>query len=247
MSMIKNIGLTVLISAIFIGTLLLVLNFFPPAGNSNIEVIHLFIALFPLLVLLILSGKLAGITGPGGIGLTFKEEARKQISPELSKAKIEVQPENEITKGSVRKVQVDFGDSPPTTLTFVANGGYFYSNDDIKEYLEKLGKFSAFKHILFTDIGGEFQGFMPAEAFKDLIDKDEINIANEISSGAILKHPKTNTGSVRIDSSNQQALNEMDRLDRNMLAVVDRHERFVGVVYQDEIVRKVLANIMRQV
>jgi CBS domain-containing protein len=58
---------------------------------------------------------------------------------------------------------------------------------------------------------------------------------------------KVVTASVVVGATNQQALSEMDRLDTNTLAVVNRHEEYVGVITQDEIVRKVLARVLREV
>ncbi|NBB74293.1 MAG: hypothetical protein GVY35_11520, partial [Bacteroidetes bacterium] len=64
--------------------------------------------------------------------------------------------------------------------------------------------------------------------------------------GTILQHPAAIRGSVARTATNRQALRRMDALNLSELAVLDEADRFAGTITQDEIVRKILANVIRE-
>lgn len=77
---------TVVISAAYLLVLYLI-------GESGVklEAIHIFIALVPFIILLVVSGKLKEIRGPGGTGLILRDEVRKSVSLEQSEEKVDYQ------------------------------------------------------------------------------------------------------------------------------------------------------------
>ena len=94
------------------------LYLFPKDNPFKIEPIHVFIALVPFVILLIMSGKLQEIKGPGGITLTLKNEAYKPISPEYEERPLEFEPEITVEKGGLDSLRNKVRKNPPTTLSF---------------------------------------------------------------------------------------------------------------------------------
>jgi len=72
------------------------------------------------------------------------------------------------------------------------------------------------------------------------------DIIQKIESGEILEDTRVIRNSIEIDSTNKQALDEMERVNINLLPVIDDRRAFVGVITQEEIVRKTLTKLLRQ-
>jgi hypothetical protein len=211
---------------------------------SELEAIHVFVALVPFIVLLMVSGRLTEIGGPGGISLSMRDEVRKPISPELSKMKLEVDPEITMDKGSRVDLEQQIARNPPTTLSFQIGRTGCYNESAIQHYIDEVHGHPNFRNILLTDREGRFNGLLRVEDFRMLL--REGDVVAQLESGRVLEDSRVITASIPIDSTNQQALGEMERLHSNTLAVVDRHEGFVGVISQEGIVRKVLARVLRE-
>lgn len=247
MSTLKNVIIqTAVISLIFFIILFLISseNFFTNLFGFKLEPLNVFIALIPLIIWLIVSGKLKEIRGPGGIGFSMRDEVQKPVSPELTGRTLEVDPAIVKEKGGIDELRSQISQNPPTTLSFDVEKKNYYEQRAIEDYIRELGKHPDFRVILFTNTDGKFKGCMKVSDYKTLLQAG--NIVQKLESGKILKDHRVIRKSVQITSTNKQALNEMDRANVNMLPVVDRKGKFIGVVTQEEMVRKILTRVLRE-
>jgi hypothetical protein len=244
MSTPKRLLETILISVAFLLVLILVLFVTEKLNLSKLEPIHVFVALVPFIILLVMSGRLKEIGGPSGITLSLRDEVQKPISPETARDELIVDPEITMEKGAIPDIQEQVAQNPPTTLSLRIRQSGRYSELAIRHYVEELERQPVFRNVLFVDAQSRFQGLMPAQAFRALLQGREV--VPLLENGEILELPGVVTGFVPVGSTNQQALVEMDRIDTNTLAVVNQREEFVGVITQEEIVRKVLTKVMRE-
>ncbi len=213
------------------------------SDELKIETTYVFIALVPFIVMLFLSGKLAEIRGPGGLGLVLRNEAKGIASPNIDEPV--VFDESQIMgKGGTNMLQRIFAENPPSTLSFQI--GMQYSEPAIITYLKELRKLPRFQNILFIDQTGKFEGFILAEDFHSLVSNVNQNIVMDIMDGQILNRPEVTKSSVSKGITNQAALREMDRIGCNILAVTDNQKRFVGTISQEEIVRKILTKVLQE-
>lgn len=246
MSTLKVIIHTILISLTFFLILFTVSSddFFANQPQNKIEPIHIFIAFIPFSILLLVSGKLKEISGPGGIGLTMRDEVQKPVFPELI-TPLEIEQDIVEEKGRNVPLQDKISKIHPTTLSFEILKRNFYREDAINNYIQELRKHPNFKFILFTDSEGKFKGYMKVGDFKGLMEIS--NIVQKIESGAILEDPRVINNFIKITSTNKQALYEMDKMSDNILPVVDGERKFIGIVTQEGLVRKILTKVLRDV
>lgn len=246
MSKFKVIIQTVVISLTFFVILFIISseNFFINQIGFKIESIHVFIALIPLVIWLIVSGKLKEIKGPGGIGLSMRYEVQKPITPELTDSPLKIDRAIVRAKGGVDELQSRIIQDRPTTLSFVISRKDYYGQWEIGEYIRELGIHPEFRFILFTDTKGKFKGCMKVSDYEKLLDTGEV--VEMIESGRIMNDPRVIKNSMQKISTNKQALNEMDKLNTNWLPVVDDKNKFIGVVTQEEIVRNIIAKVIRE-
>ena len=104
---------TVVFSVVFLLVLVII-----GLTKWSVEPIHVLIALMPLIILLIVTGKLKEIKGPGGIELTLQEEAKKHISPLIEQSPLEIKPELIREKSTVGQLKNLIKRPLPTTLSF---------------------------------------------------------------------------------------------------------------------------------
>jgi hypothetical protein len=145
-------------------------------------------------------------------------------------------------KGSIPAIQEQVAQNPPAALSLRVYRPGYYSEFVIQQFIEQLEKYPGFRNVLLVDAEGKFQSLMPAQAFKALLQEREV--VPLLEDGRVLELPEVITAFFSVGSTNQQALVEMDGVDTNTLAVVNQREEFVGVITQDEIVRKVLTKVM---
>jgi hypothetical protein len=229
---------TVLYVVSYVGTIV------PDEGGIKIEAIYVFIALVPFIILLIASGKLKEVKGPGGISLLMRDEAEREISFEAEDNALEIDPEIVQTKGGFGSLARMLTENPPTALSFVLERPGFYGQGAIEEYINQLRRLSEFRHIIFVSKEGEFAGYMKVEDFADIVQKG--GVVDELETGSIMNHRNTLKGSIKINSSNRETLSAMEKANVNELAVVDNAYRFAGIINQEQIVRKILSKIVRE-
>ena len=238
---------TIIISAVFFVVLFIVsylASIAPSDGGIKIEPIYVFIALIPFIVLLIASGKLKEIKGPGGIALLMKDEAEREISVDVEDNAIEIDSEIVHSKGGIESLTFMLRESPPTALSFVLEKKDYYAQYAIEGYINELRKLSSFKNIVFVSNDGSFLAYMKVEDFSQVV--KESQIVDLLESGDILKDKRTNPASINIDSTNRDTLSEMEKCNVNELAVIDSKSKFLGVINQEQIVRKVLSRLVRE-
>lgn len=239
---------TVIISLVFFLTLFIVSrgNLLSSQLGFKLEPVHVFIALIPFIILLIVSGKLKEIRGPGGIGLSMRDEIQKPVSSEIIEStSLEVDSAYVMQKGSsIRDKRNEIAENPPQVLSFKIGVENIYANRVISEYIDVLEPFPEFRFILFNDKNGKFMGCMKFSDFKVVLRTGDI--LQMIESGQILNTPRVIRNSIQTTSTTRQALNEMERLKSNILPVVDHEQKFIGMVTQEELVRKILIKVLRE-
>jgi hypothetical protein len=244
MSTFKTILQTIIISSVFLLVLYIIStgNYFIGNVPFELDPAHVFVALIPFIILLIVSGHLKEIRGPGGLSILMRDEVRKPVSLELSEMELDVKADNVMPKAGLEDLRT--AQNPPNTLSFQIGKKDFYGQWAIQEYIQVFDQYASFRNILFIDEHGAFKGFMSVSDFRVLLQGGDI--VRKIESGQILEDPRVIKTSIQRDSTNQLALREMERVGKNMLAVVDRHEKFVCVKTQEEVVRKILTKVLRE-
>lgn len=241
----KTIWQTILISLLFFFVLWLISSdrFFGQRLGFELEPLHFGIALIPFIILLILSGKLKEIRGPGGWVLSLRDEVQKTMSPDIvEKEPLQVDPAIVQQKGP--PISEVLAQKRPSVLGFTIGKKHFYWHDAIIQYIEALAVLPGFRFILFTDEPGKFVGGMKVADFIAILAMGDI--VPKLENGDILNDPRVIKNTIQVNATNKQALNEMEKASVNILSVVDQEGEFIGVVTQEELVRKILSKVLQE-
>ncbi len=237
----ETVAMTVVFFLILFGVLLLQRQY---GGQSGVTVGPSVIALglIPFLFFLVATGRLKQFGG-AGFEVVLRRQAHRTIAGvgdekiEIAGGKAEVREVREKLRTGVRTTQ-------PTTLAFDIEREGFYRRDVIEEYLTVLS--DTLDYVLFIDSSESFEGYMDVTDFERLLG-GTTDLVTEIETGSILARPTVNTGAIPADASNKAALEEMNRLGVDGVALLDPNGQFVGVVTQDQIVRTLLTNAIQEV
>jgi len=217
---------------------------FQEPERRSLDAIYVAVALAPFVFYLFAADKLKQFKG-GGIELTLRDEAAKEVEAVADDTPIEFTAASPNEKSGLGALQHMLDTDPPTTLAFIVGRTGYYARAAIQQYIEALSATPQFRHVLFKDPEDQFLGYMHAADFERLLDTAD-DIVEHIENGTILQHPAAIRGSVARTATNRQALRRMDALNLSELAVLDEADRFAGTITQDEIVRKILANVIRE-
>jgi CBS domain-containing protein len=87
---------------------------------------------------------------------------------------------------------------------------------------------------------------MSVDDFHDVLYSMWIGLIKSIESGAILDDPRVTTEAVGTEATNYKALQRMNEVNHNTLAVVDGNNNFRGIISQEQIIRDVLIALFEE-
>lgn len=212
------------------------------ASGAVVKPTFVVLGFVPVVFYFVATGRLKQFSG-AGFEVVLRREADRALG-DVGGEEIEVATDDVAADRIVDLHRADER-ARPTVLEFQTGREDACKQSTVEEYLDTLA--DSLEYVLFTDDRRRFEGYMDFAAFEPLFEDAGAAVIDEIETGEILARPGVNSGAVSQDSSHRATLQEMDRQQVDELAVLDSNERFVGVVTQDELVRKLLAEAIREV
>jgi hypothetical protein len=206
--------------------------------------------LFPLLVYLVLSGRLTELSGPGGLNAKFRQASGQPADVaaiEVSEAPLGVE------KASIEDLETWLKTSAPdrsrpVLLSLIE--GRAYEGPVFSSYLQRLrGEFSRFVFVNVLDREGKLIVHYPAPvvcAWANSNTSYLINMLNAVLLGdrrILASLPSARTESAGPTMSLSRALAEMRRLQTEFLLVADGSGRPYGVLERGAALSALLAPI----
>jgi hypothetical protein len=240
----RAVALSLLFVAVGIG----VLWFAKDVAELDEDAVLVSLLLLPVLLYLALSGRLAEVTGPGGVGAKFREVANapahsalKHLSPEdpFLVPKMDLQ--------MLRQQQPQLAaDDRPIVFTFTLGAGApQYGYPDVTGYTDVLAATGRFLLVAFLDPGGRVLAYMSARRFQTLVRSEagqqfvaDLNAPD--AHQRLLVTPGVATDTLRAGASNAEALQVMTDKDLEAVVLVDDSARLSGVVERERVVADML-------
>ena len=204
-------------------------------------------AVTPIIIGLLLTGQIEEF-GFGGMRVAFANASKASISAQVQKVKLPVETVSVEAKGSTSAIPALISHQTEALSFHMGRGGYW--GPAIEEYLEKLTRFPYLKHCVVEYEDGTFFGMIGANILSKVLDSisgfatvDEFaDWLNSGASDAIAAIPGFITAEHAItrDSDKRSVLATMDSLNVETLPVVDRTEKFVGIVDRSRLTTSML-------
>ena len=197
--------------------------------------------LLPLLVYVILTGKIQELKAPGGIEAKFTSLANQSISAASQPVKPETEDFQAVLKDSLSALDAhtqNLDDSKPIIMLMDLGSGR-YDADAALKYIDVLSQFRNFKYVVFLDKRKCFVGYMSSWAVKGILQKRELGneFIDAINRGSaeLTRYPGFETQTIATSWTNANALKEMARKNVEALVVIDDRKHIEGVVEREQI------------
>lgn len=236
---------TIVVSVIFFLILYVgsISNSAPIPSSIKLDPTLVFIALTPFIVWLIVSGKISELRGPGGLGISFQKATKADIAP-LKAIPLPMEEARVLQKGTTAELEEKVRRTSPNVLSFEIGKKDYYEKDAITKYLEVLGRIPGFKLIVFTDATGRHIASTTLSIFTSLNLKSDYNLVEAVEKGTILGDPGIVHSFLGRDSTNKDALDEMQRAGVDTIPVLDKGRTVVGIVERNKIVTDVVSKVL---
>lgn len=245
---IAAIGLSVLFLMLGFLVLWLVKSVMEVEGDA----VFISLLFIPLLVYVIISGKLEELKGPGGLEAKFAKAAGESVSIASEQIKGSVDEMQVIAKGSRRFLEIkqqEIDETKPIVMSLEL-GKSFYHREDVLGYLDVFNQFRNFKFIVFVDDNQQFLAYMQSWTLKGLLSQIElgnefISTINEGRLFELFRYPGLVRKVINTQSTNAEALREMMSQNLEALVVTDENNKLVGVVEREQILSRMMLSLVR--
>jgi len=212
------------------------------------DAIYVSLLFVPILVYVIVSGRLGELKGPGGLEAKFVNVAEESL--ELGSEIIEsaVGEMEMIAKGGARELRNrigQFDESKPIILTLTLGREGYYHRGMWLQYLEALSQYRTFRFVVFLDRDDRFTAYIPSWAVlrilrMEALGDEFVSIINQGNTGELQRYPGVVTRAVSTQSTNVEALREMTAQNLDALVIIDQDRRVKGVVEREQLLSKLL-------
>jgi CBS domain-containing protein len=202
----------------------------------------------PILIYTIISGSLAELRGPGGLGATFNSVATTSVSGTIALDRVSVEEGSKIlteegTDALKRKIR-SLEETRPIVMTLTLGGSY--TLEALQEYVKALSRSRNFKLVVFLDRDGRFVAYMPSWAAMNRLHtpgkgEEFVEVINK-GLPELFYYPGVVRKTISASCTNAEALRVMTEKNIEALVVTDENNRLQGIVERDQVLsRMVLA------
>lgn len=251
-------NLVLLLIAIFVAVIGIMIALRAKFGEKfEIKTSDILLALIPIAIWLVLSGKVKVIE----LGGLFKMEAalveasQSEVAPQVTSVKLPVEPIQIDPKRGVEAIPRLISNKTEA-LSFQLGHGRYYGSA-IEEYLTRLSQHPFFKYVIINQSDGQFVGIVDARKLYSALSADETEYntdnfarwlnSSDISALSNLPGYISAKNAIKKDTDKQTALEKMEKLDLEILPVVNEKDKFVGVVDRTRLVSSLIIEVVRKV
>lgn len=200
------------------------------------------LAIIPVALWLILTGRIQKLEfGEFKIEAAFVEASKSSVKAQIKPVKLPVEPLVMGLKGSPKMIQKLIKNK---TEALVFRLGNSYYGPAIEEYLERLTEYPFFKYIVINEEDGRFFAIADARALNSYFKSREEGLTSwkfadwlKNSDKAFLSSelPGFISKAIILDTDKKTALELMEKFNVDILPVVDKWGKFLGIVDRSRI------------
>ncbi|RPJ49565.1 MAG: hypothetical protein EHM21_06770 [Chloroflexi bacterium] len=223
------------------------------------DAVLVFLLLTPLIVYLVLTGRLAGLKGPGGLEATFASLAEapamnlaapkvEMIAASFAYIDAAMSSAQKTPEQELETLHSKLDELPPVILKVYSKRNPAYKRDELTHVVENLLFYQTFKMVCIIDCKERFLAFLPSWAFYRILIGAEgerfLRIVNEGEIEELWDFPGMQQTYVRAGTDIVQALKVMHENRLDSILVLDDKKRVVNVIERDQVVSKLLMKMM---
>ncbi len=248
---------TTLVSIIAFVLILALLVFLRATSRRfEIKATDIVVAVLPVLIFLLVTGKIQKFeVGELKIETAFVNASASAIASQVSAvSELPAEPVETAAKGGLREIPRLIAEKSEGLRFRLGHGGYW--GPAIEEYLVKLTRYPFLRYVIIDNSDGTFFGIADAREITALLTSrgaphDSGDFARWLNASDI-RALRQISGLLRVEDAltevadKREALQQMERLDADILPVVDAERRFVGVVDRSRLTASLIIDVAQQ-
>lgn len=210
----------------------------------------------PIIVYLVLSGRLEEFRGPGGIGGKLREVSNRQVETTARTSTIEFR---WLEKGNLADLDTFLGREPlpgTTALLLRLKLLSLYDEWTLEQYAERLTGIRNLVFVVVVDQLGRFIAYFPVELLLPRLTRTDASVPTRSMAArlvqavingdraAVVRLEGAVGETIRHDTNFLRALELAEKHQLEGILVLDDSEHVVGVVQRSEIVAQILLTLM---
>ncbi len=224
--------------------------------NFEVRQSDILIALIPIVLWLLFTGKIEKLEfGDLKIQTAFLEASEAPITKQIISLKLPVEKIRMNPKGRADEIP-GLIQNQTEGLVFTLGYGYYFG-PTIKQYLKRLTLFPFFKYIIINDRDGKFFGMINARDLESLFSLSEHNFTsndfadwvNNSDTKLLSKIPFLipSKYAIKKETNKQSALETMEKLNIEVLPVVNKEGMFTGIVDRSRLTASLIIDVAKKV
>lgn len=235
-----------LIAILFLTLGFLIIWVFKIMSISVGDAVFVSVLLIPVLVYMIVSGKLSEFKAPGGLEAKFVTVANRPVE-ELASQRVEFVKEDMISvpKDSLGELErlERLANQSKRIILHILLGQKRYNQQDAAIYLERFLRYRNFNHVVFLDKKERFVAFIPPWAMLRILQGDQgdefIKFINNGDVG-LLDFPGVMAETISMHATYKDALQAMADHNLETVLVVDEEKKVTGVIDREQVLSKLM-------
>ncbi len=224
--------------------------------NTEIKQTDILIAIIPVILWLLLTGKITEFEfGDLKVQTAFLEASTSPITRQITPLKLPVRSLSMDPKRGVEQIP-RLIESRTEALLFELGYGRYYG-PAIEEYLIQLCDYSFFKYIIIVDAQQKFVGLVDAKQLNATFtssnpgfnSRDFANWINNNQTNALLRLPGLimSENAIRKEMNKQTVLEKMEILNIDLLPVINEENKFVGIIERSRLTASLIIEVANKV
>lgn len=236
-----------LIAILFLTLGFLIIWVFKIMSISVGDAVFVSVLLIPVLVYMIVSGKLSEFKAPGGLEAKFVTVANRPVE-ELASQRVEFVKEDMISVPKDSLGELDrlerLANQSKRIILHILLGQKKYNQQDAAIYLERFLRYRNFNHVVFLDKKDRFVASIPPWAMLRILQGDQgerfIGFINRGDIIELLAFPGVMTETISTHATYKDALQAMADHNLETILVVDEEKKVTGVIDREQVLSKLM-------
>lgn len=205
--------------------------------------------LTPVVVYLVVSGRIGELRGPGGLEAKFLSVARQPIQFAERRVEASVQPVQLTARGSSAELPRKLAELDPfEPVILTVTLGQQYNRLDWLRYVEALLGHPSFKMAVLLDRQKRFIAYMTIPSIREILANAALGgeLIQRIAAGSVEEirlFRSVQTETISPESTAIDALRKLKASEADFLLVVDKDRKIQGIVDQEDIVSQIILDL----
>ena len=237
------------LSILFVGLGILIVAFAIRYAKIEKSPVLVALLIIPIVIYLILTGRLGEFKAPGGLEAKFVLAAQQPVKITTQTAEEAMQAVQVTARGGIGELNSKVRAlNPAVPVILTVELGKSYKREDWVAYLNEILNRAPIAYVALVDNANHLIAHMSVPTVKEILKDfnlggELIRLIAESAADKIIKIPGVETAMVSMKGPAIEILQMMEQTDTSSLIAVDAHGRIAGILRKEDVTAQIILNM----